>query len=476
VANTVLPARPVANAPPQPSATDTAAPGNEPSLVKPPAELPKRGKLWWALAVGLAFGAGWLLAGGSIGPRDTDELAPDTAAAPRDSSAVVVTVEPVTYRPVQRAIEGVGTLHGFEDISISARVEGRVRRLHFDVADRVKPGQLLLEIDPTDYELSVEQAERGLHVELAKLGLTEVPGPDFDPKQVPLALQGQARMDNAQAKYERTMGLAAKGAVSAEERGNASTDYLAAKAEYANKLLEVMAGLATIKMKQTGLAVARQQLKDTKIIVPTPTLAIPDAVDGVVYAVTHRAVAEGTLVRSGTEVGKLVLNQTLKLRVPIPERYGTEVRPGQKALVSTAAFPHPFGGTVTRVSPAVEPTTRTFEVEIQVPNPKGELKSGSFAKAAILTRLEAEAATVPLSALVSFAGITKVFLVEDGRAREVRVTLGIETTEWVEITQPALPRGAQVITSGQTVLAAQSPVVVRAATAEAMSQAPVNSR
>jgi RND family efflux transporter MFP subunit len=367
------------------------------------------------------------------------------------------------YRPVQRTVEGVGTLHAFEEIAISARVEGRVRTLRFDVADRVKPGQLLLEIDPTDYELSVEQAERGLRVELAKLGLTEIPGPNFDPTHVPLAEQGRVRMENTRAKYERVMTLAGQGAVSPEERGNATSDYLAAKAEYANKLLDVTVGLATIKMKQTSLAVARQQLKDTKVIVPTPTLAVPDAADGVVYAVTHRDVAEGTLVRPGTEVCKLVLDQTLKLRVPVPERYSAEVRPGQKALVNTAAFTRPSGGTVTRVSPAVEPTTRTFEVEVQVPNPKGELKSGSFAKAAILTRLESEAATVPLSALVSFAGVNKVFLIEGGLAREVRVTTGVATTEWIEITQPALPRGAAVVTSGQTVLADQSPVVVRAA-------------
>jgi RND family efflux transporter MFP subunit len=278
-------------------------------------------------------------------------------------------------------------------------------------------------------------------------------------------------MENAKAKSERGSKLAAARAISAEERDNASSDHRAAQAEYANQLLLARAGLASIRMKQTALAVARQQLKDTQVRVLTPTLSVPGAADGVTYLVTHRDVAEGTLVRPGTEVCKLVINQTLKLRVPVPERHSTEVRTGQKVEVKTAAFRRPFAGTVTRINPAVEPTTRTFEVEVQVPNPSGELKPGSFAKAAILTRLDAEAATVPLTALVNFAGINKVFLAENGRAREVQVKLGVQTTEWVEVTRPALPRGANVITSGQTVLAADTPVAVRAPAREASSPA-----
>jgi RND family efflux transporter MFP subunit len=444
--------------------------------MKDPPARPWRGKLLWVLVAALAFGAGWVLAGGGLRHREKEDLPPDTGVAHQDPSAVLVTVEPVTFRPVQRAVEGVGTLHGFEEIAISARVEGRVRRLRFDVADRLNPGELLLEIDPTDYELSVEQAERALQVELARLGLSQLPEPDVDLGKVPSVMQAQTRMENARSKSERTNRLAASRNISAEERDNATSDYRAAQAENANQVLLARAGLATIRMKQTALAVAQQQLKDTQVRVPTPTLPVPDSADGVVYAVTHRTVAEGTLVRPGTEICKLVLDQTLKLRVPVPERYSTEVRVGQKGEVITAAFPHPFAGTVTRVNPAVEPTTRTFEVEVQVPNPKGELKAGSFAKAAILTRLDAEAATVPLSALVNFAGINKVFLNEDGRAKEVQVTAGVQTTDWVEITRPALPRGAQVITSGQTVLAAESPVVVRGAADKASSPVRAASR
>jgi multidrug efflux pump subunit AcrA (membrane-fusion protein) len=91
------------------------------------------------------------------------------------------------------------------------------------------------------------------------------------------------------------------------------------------------------------------------------------------------------------------------------------------------------------------------------------LKPGSFAKGAILTYVDANATTVPLSAIIQFAGVTKLFLTENDRAIEVPVTLGTQTTEWVEIKEPRLPAGAQVITSGQSLIANQTAVTVRQA-------------
>lgn len=421
------------------------------------------GKLLGIFLAVLAFGAGWVLADRNARQRGKEGLPSETGVVERDSTVVVVTVEPVTYRPVQRTVEGMGTLHGFEEVTISARVEGLVRKIRFDVADLVKPGDLLLEIDPTDAELSVRQAERTLQVELAKLGLSEPPTSSIDLGKVPTIALAHTRMENAQSRLERARRLSATRSITAEELDTATSDSRAAKAEYDNQLLVARAGLATIQMKQAALAVARQQLEDTQVRAPTPSVPVPDVSGGFAYAVAGRAVSEGSLVRPGSEICKLVINRTLKLRVPVPERYNAEVRLGQKAEVQTAALPRALTGTVRRINPTVDPTTRTFEVEIQIPNPGGEMRPGSFAKAAIRTRLDAEAVTVPLTALVNFAGINKVFVAENGRAKEVQVALGAQTTEWAEIAKPALPRGTRVITSGQTVLANGTPIAVRGA-------------
>jgi RND family efflux transporter MFP subunit len=373
---------------------------------------------------------------------------------------VTVTVDKVRHQPVQRTIEAVGTLYGYEEVSLSAKVEGRVRRILHDVSDRVKPGELLLEIDPTDYELSLRQAEKALEVELAKLGLKEIPPLQFDVTQIPTVVQATVKMENTKLRVSRA--TAARQGVSQEDLADRAAEQRVAKAEFDNQVLIARAGVATARVKQEALAIARQQLNDTRVYVPVPTQPIPGAEYGPVYAITQRAVAEGAFVKSATELVKLVIDQSLKLRLHVPERHVPVVQLDQPAEVYTAAYSKPFAGVVTRINPAVDAASRTFEVEVRVLNPKSELKPGSFAKAVIRTGVDDGAAIIPLESLVTFAGITKIFLVEKGKAREVQVTLGVQGKDWVEVSKPPLPPDALLVTSGQTALADGTPVVEKA--------------
>jgi RND family efflux transporter MFP subunit len=195
--------------------------------------------------------------------------------------------------------------------------------------------------------------------------------------------------------------------------------------------------------------------------VPTPTAPIPDSNGQLTYAITHRLVSEGSYVRVGGEVCRAAIDRPLKLRVHVPELHSEEVKVGQKAEVAAAASGPPILGTVARINPSVDTTNRTFEVEIHLSNADGKLKPGGFARASIHTRLEEKAATVPLEAIVQFAGITKVFLADGARSKEMHVKLGVQSTDYVEISEPRLPAGAQVITSGQSALAENSPITIR---------------
>lgn len=407
-----------------------------------------------------AFGGGWFAATRHLSQPVKEAMPAEISLEAPSSSVVAITVEPISTRTVQRTVEAFGTLFGFEEVSISARVEGRIRQILHDVADEVKPSDPLLEIDPTDYELTVQQSDRALQVELAKLGLKSPPDSRFDLEKVPFVAKARSQMDHAKTRLERISRLAASKTISAEESENAASDYRTAAAEYENQILLAETDLATIQMKQVGLEVAREQLANTKVLTPTPSITVP-GIENVSYVVSQRSVSEGTVVRPGTEIFRVVINQILKLRLPVPERYSADVRLGQKANVFVATSRNPVTGTVTRVYPTVEPATRTFQVEIQVPNPDGELKPGSFAKAAILTRVDSNAITVPLASVIQFAGITKIFLAENGHAKEVPVTLGTQTTEWVEIAEPQLPESALVITSGQSAIAHETAVTVR---------------
>jgi RND family efflux transporter MFP subunit len=403
----------------------------------------------------------WTLGYAGFGGQGREALPAESSEQQAPAGAIAVTLQSVALRPVQRTIETVGTLHPFEQVIECAKVEGRVRRILHDVGDRVKPGDVLLEVDPTDFELSVRQAQRALEVELAKLGLAEVPTGEFDVSQLPIVVEAGVKATRAKERLARVRALVERSALSKEEMGNANSDARSLEAEYQNQILMAKSGLATVQMKQEALAIVTQQLRDTRIVAPRPSIEDPQVLGGLTYAITSRSAAEGSFVRIGTEVFKLVIDRMLKLKVPVPDRYVAEVKEGQKATVKTAAYEKSFEGTVTRINPSVDLTTRTFEVEIQVPNPDGTLKSGSFAKAAIVTRMDAETQTVPLDAVVRFAGITKIFLAEGDKAREFQVTSGTTTSEWIEIVSPKLPAGAQVVTSGQSLLSDGLPIFVR---------------
>ena len=200
-------------------------------------------------------------------------------------------------------------------------------------------------------------------------------------------------------------------------------------------------------------------MKDISIRAPLPTV-LSNPADHF-YTISERLVSEGTLVRPGTEVFKLVLGKSLKLRLSIPEAYSRQVMVGQTVDVITGASQTASIGTIERIAPSIDRTTRTFVVEVNVPNQDGFLKPGGFAKAKILVGKDDKATTIPIHGLYSFAGLNKVFLNENGIAREFKVKLGEQTDEWVEIVEPALPANGSVVTSGQKLLSEGSSISLR---------------
>lgn len=419
-----------------------------------------------ALIVGvLAAIAGWFMHVLSE-KNERDAALPALPQRAEDSlKPQMITVAPVTLRTIVNEIDVIGTLTCFEEIPVSAMVDGTVLKLHSDVSSRINPGDVLMEIDPLEYELDVQQEQRSLQVDLAKLGLTEIPPSGWDVRETPSVAQAQARLNLAEARLNRLRKLEVENAASESDLDSAIGDFEAAKAERDNQILIANAGLANIRMKQTSLEIAQRQLRDTRLLAPHPTNVElqPDRLPSSrpLFVVADRMVGEGAYVRSGTEVLRLVVDAKLKLRASVPEKYSSKVAIGQRASISNSAETEPFVGTVSNIHPTVDPKKRTFEVEIQVENPEGRLKPGSFAKASIQVGERERAVTVPLEAIVTTAGITKLFVVDQGLAREYQVQLGMQTNTWAEVLAPGLPADSQVVTSGHQQLATGSPVEVR---------------
>jgi RND family efflux transporter MFP subunit len=404
-------------------------------------------------AVLVLFGAA-LSGCGAGGP----EAPLKAAEAPR---AVPVTVAPASRRSVERTIQVVGTLKGWEDVTVGSKKEGRVLKVLHDMGDRVKPGELLVVLDTEGADLAVEQARKQLQAELAKLGLKDLPGHDFDPNTVPAVVSAQAKLAKAKQLLGRERSLIQRNAGTLQDFQNAENDERAAEADLANAVLTVRSTLANVQAAKVRIDVARHDRAEMEVRTPVPTHPPAGVTSPLTYAVAKRSVTEGQMLKVGDPVVQLVIETPLRLWANVPERHSAEVRNGQPVRLTVASFPgEPFEGTVSRINPSVDPVSRTFQVEALVPNNRGLLRPGGFAKASVLVDRNAEATAVPIEAVVKFAGVTKLFVVEGSKARAVNVETGLEGSDWVEVIG-RLPEKAQVVTTGQTHLAEGTPVEVR---------------
>jgi multidrug efflux pump subunit AcrA (membrane-fusion protein) len=553
-------------------------------------------KLWIVIGVVAVVGGGLWMARdrmpGARGAAADEGAAPAATATPTAPPEIAVTVAPITPRTVRREVRIVGTLHGFDEIEVGAKVDGRIGRILRDVGDIVRPGDVLLEIDDVDYRLAVDEMQRGLELELSRLGLKTPPDGSFDVRTLPNVARAMIVETNAASTLDRYKQLVATNAITKDDFEKAELNYQVARLDVKQRIIEAEEALASARQRAAALETARQRLRDAQVAVPplaslagapreqiglvsasappaglapaafpggaggrrdggtegqrdvgpygavspSPTLspaptpsALPAvtpqsmterqryqsterdretegtsvappaslpptslrpslpaagaaqqaaavvASSGIELAVAERFVSEGEMVRTmqGAKLFRLVVENPLKLQAAVPERYAGQMKPGRPVELTVEAYPgRTFSGTVARVSPTVDVANRTFLVEVAVPNDDHALKPGTFAVASVVIG-EESAPTVPEEAIVRFAGVTKLFVVQGGKVQSVPVELGLRADEraaaagdrWVEI-RPAsagdrLTVGATVATSGQSQLADQTAVRVR---------------
>jgi RND family efflux transporter MFP subunit len=397
---------------------------------------------------------------------------------PQVAAPIPVTVAAVEVRPVQRRVSVVGALYGLERITVTPKVEGRVLATYFDVGDRVPPSTKLLELDPTDHQLAVNEAQQAVELELARLDLAKPPAESFDIEQLPSVQSARIKLENAKRHFDRQKGLTAQGGGAGQIYDQAETDLKVAETGIRQARIDARTTLATVRHRESVLMLAKQRLNET--VVKAPSLGgLKASGEPADYVITKRMVSTGEMVRAfpSTPVYELMVDDVLKLHVMVPERYIAQVKNGLDVEVRVEAYPgEVFPGKVMRINPTIDPQSRSFDVEAHIPNPDHRLKPGGFAKAEVVVGAADAAVTVPIEAVTRFAGISKVFRVRDNKAEEVVISIGAQGPGWIEALG-GLEAGDVIVTSGQSKLSNGTAISVReAAKAEpAEKQATENS-
>ena len=342
-------------------------------------------------------------------------------ARPGDKPSRQVKTATVAETPFGETVTANGTLAAYDQTTVSVKVPGRVRTISVDLGSVVSQGQVIANVDSQDYVLRVQQAEASLAQARARLGLAPDGTDDrIDPEQTATVRQARAVLDEARYNRDRAARLVEQGVIAKAEFDSATATFKVAEGRYQDAYEEIRNRQGILAQRRSELALARQQLKDTAVIAP---------ISGIVQ---EKRTSLGEYLAAGAPVVNIVRMDPLRLRAEIPERESRAVHTGQDVRVTVEGDTTIFLGKIMRLSPVIAEQNRMLVVEADVRN-NGKLRPGSFAHAEIVTNDAKMAVTVPNNAIVTFAGIEKVIVVQNGKALEKPITTGRRNTDFTEI-------------------------------------------
>lgn len=370
----------------------------------------------WGLVVGLLVGCSKQQP--ATAPAKTPTLPTAAHSSPTESPEVVT----ADLQLWPRVVRVQGSMLPDEETVVGAKVAGRVRELQVDIGSVVRQGQVLAVLDSEDFELRVQQAEAQVAQVRSKLGLKgDEPDSKLDRLKSPPVVQEKALVDEARSNLDRARQAAASNAFSAEELQRREAVYRVAESRYATALNMVDEQIAVLAGKRVDLAVARQLQTDAVITAPF---------DGIIQEL-H--VAPGMYPNIGQPIVTLVRVDPLRFRAGVPEVDALRVKIGQTIRIQLAGHSKSLKATVSRISPALDMSSRSLVIEADIPNSEAGFPVGLFAEADIIVDPDDRALAVPLTAIREFAGVEKVKVVSGDGMEERSIHTGRRRGNLVEV-------------------------------------------
>ena len=322
-------------------------------------------------------------------------------------------VATVTMMTIEDGVALTGDLNPIETVDVRARLEGDLVGVYVREGEQVGAGQLLARFEASEQESGRKSAEAD-------------------------RAAAQSDLANAEWTHEQNAQLLKAGAI--------------AQQAYKNSQQAVASAHARVVAADARLNATGNQARDTRVIAPLPGI------------VSKRMVESGEHLAKGAAMFTIVRNGVLELAAAVPARQSTALRTGQ--VVHFVADGRRFDGHVARVNPTIDPSTRAVTVYVQVPNPGGTIRGGTFATGRVVSRTLTGVLGVPTGALRQAAedGKPYVYRIDgktiniapvqlgavDERLGVAQVTDGLQAGERVVVGNVGtLGRGMQVTIAGQ---------------------------
>jgi membrane fusion protein (multidrug efflux system) len=293
--------------------------------------------------------------------------------APRTVILAATDVATVANSTIEEGIPITGALRPIQTVAVRARLEGDIEGVYAREGERVRAGQLLARFEASEQASEAQSA-------------------------VADRVAAEGELATAQWNFEQTRELYRAGAVAERDLRAAEQAVTTARARVA---------AAQARVRTTG-----SEVRETRVLAPATAM------------VERRLVEPGEHVARGTELFTLVRSETLELTAAVPERRASSIAPGQRVRFDAAG--RRFEGRVARVSPTIDPASRSVTVYVQVPNATGNLRGGTFATGVVVARLIEGALVVPIAAIRQTAAREPfVYRIAAGTVEQVSVALGI---------------------------------------------------
>ena len=366
-----------------------------------------------------------------------------------------VSVETVHERPIGQNFDFVGELIAQNSVELAAKLSGRIKSIRVRMGEAVKKGDLLVEIEDSHLRAQIAEAKASLAVAEASIKRAVV------------------QEKNASNELLRKEKLIEKDLITRQEMDNVRSRQQADAAS-----LDLAQAQAAQARAHIGLL--RDQLSDARIRSP---------LNGRVAA---RHLDSGAVVSPGTAILRLIDADPVIAKFQIPERYLGEVitrgaNPDPPLVVRAQLEAYPsetFEGRVVRTSPTLDKNTRAAAIEAEFPNADGRLAPGMFCRLKLDLGIQSDALLVPLRALLEsserdFSAAdsppgtvgtqARVYVIRQGRAEQVRVSLGERQGEYRRVLDGLEP-GEQVVVEGQSLLKNGAPVQIVKSDGKAVAQ------
>ena len=333
------------------------------------------------------------------GPKESPppKALSNPSTAPSEERKVEVTE--VLPRSISYTVLAVGSLKTLEDVTISPKKAGVINQILAKEGDRVKKGQMLVQLDDIDARLQVERAEANVQ-------------------------QAEASIETSRVTLVRYQRLLESKVIPQQT--------------YDDLTLKVKLDEARLALAKAELNLAKQNLLDHQIVSP---------IEGVIN-LKIAALGEHVNVAPKDEIMRIVQMDPLELEFYVPENLTGVIYMGSKIQFTVKAFSEEkYFANLRFISPTADPSTRNVKMKALVQNPSYRLKPGFFAEVSVQTGGNPTALIIPESSIFSQEGKFFAYSVQDGIAKRKEVETGVRFDGKVEILK-GIQKGEWVVTTG----------------------------